>query len=129
MLRLDLATLVVDDYDDAIAFFVDTLGFKLEANEDLGGDKRWVVVRPGANGGGLLLSKAVTDQQRASIGMQTGGRVSFFLHTDNLEQRVIEWTARGVLFAEEPRTEAYGKVVVFLDLCGNHWDLIEPLQI
>jgi catechol 2,3-dioxygenase-like lactoylglutathione lyase family enzyme len=126
MLRLDLATLVVDDYDEAIDFFVSTLGFVLEEDADLGDGKRWVVVRPGSNGAGLLLAKAADEGQRASIGRQAGGRVSFFLHTDDLDRQVAEWTSRGVRFAEQPRTEAYGKVVVFLDLFGNRWDLIEP---
>lgn len=126
MLRLELATLVVDDYDKAIAFFVDTLGFMLQADADLGEGKRWVVVRPGENGAGLLLAKAVDPDQEASIGFQTGGRVSFFLHTDDLDRQVDEWRSRGVRFAEQPRTETYGKVVVFLDVFGNRWDLIEP---
>lgn len=128
MLRLDLATLVADDYDDAISFFVDVLGFVLDTDEDMGGGKRWVVVRPHEGGAGLLLARAVDEAQRASVGAQAGGRVSFFLHTDDLDRTVAEWTERGVRFAEQPRLEAYGKVVVFLDLLGNRWDLIEPAQ-
>lgn len=126
MLRLDLATLVVADYDEAVAFFVHTLGFTLEADDDLGGDKRWVVVRPGPTGAGLLLARAAGGHQTGAIGHQTAGRVSFFLHTDDLERTVAVWRARGVRFTERPRTEPYGKVVVFLDLYGNRWDLIEP---
>ncbi len=126
MLRLDLATLVVADYDEAIAFFVHVIGFTLEADDDLGGGKRWVVVRPDPTGPGLLLARAVGEPQTEVIGHQTAGRVSFFLHTDDLEQKVADWRARGVRFVERPRTEPYGKVVVFLDLYGNRWDLIEP---
>jgi catechol 2,3-dioxygenase-like lactoylglutathione lyase family enzyme len=128
VLRLDLATIVVDDYDEAIAFFVGTLGFNLLEDADLGEGKRWVVVRPDANGAGLLLARAASEDQEASIGCQAGGRVSFFLLTDDLEGQVADWRSRGVRFAEQPRTEPYGKVVVFLDLFGNRWDLIEPAR-
>ena len=126
MLRLDLATLVVAEYDEAIAFFVDVIGFTLEADDDLGGGKRWVVVRPDVSGAGILLARAADEHQVPAIGLQTGGRVTFFLHTDDLERNVAEWRSRGVRFTDEPRTEPYGKVVVFLDLYGNRWDLIEP---
>jgi catechol 2,3-dioxygenase-like lactoylglutathione lyase family enzyme len=127
-LRLALATLVVEDYDDAIGFFVDVLGFTLDEDTDLGEGKRWVVVRPDVNGAGILLARADGEQQRAALGRQAGGRVSFFLHTDDLDRQFALWSARGVRFAEQPRTEAYGKVVVFLDLYGNSWDLIEPAR-
>lgn len=126
MLRFDLTTLVVRDYDEAVRFFVETLGFSLTEDVDLGGGKRWVVVRPDGTGAGLLLAQASSPEQAASIGDQTGGRVAFFLHTDDLDRTVAEWTVKGVRFAERPRSEPYGKVVVFLDLCGNRWDLIEP---
>ena len=125
MLRFHLATIVVDDYDDAIAFFVGTLGFVLTEDTDLGG-KRWVVVRPDPSGTGILLAEADGERQAAAVGMQAGGRVSFFLYTDDLDRDVEAWTARGVRFIETPRTEEYGKVTVFLDLYGNPWDLIEP---
>jgi catechol 2,3-dioxygenase-like lactoylglutathione lyase family enzyme len=126
MLRFHLATLVVDDYDDAIAFFVGTLGFVLTEDTDLGGGKRWVVVRPDPFGTGILLAKADGDRQAAAVGAQAGGRVSFFLYTDDVERDVAAWTARGVRFIDAIRAEEYGKVTVFLDLYGNPWDLIEP---
>ncbi len=126
MLRFHLTTLVVDDYDDAIAFFVGTLGFVLTEDTDLGGGKRWVVVRPDPSGTGILLAKADGDRQAAAVGMQAGGRVSFFLYTDDVERDVEAWTARGVRFIDTIRSEEYGKVTVFLDLYGNPWDLIEP---
>lgn len=126
MLRFHLATLVVDDYDDAIAFYVGTLGFVLTEDTDLGDGKRWVVVRPDPSGTGILLAQADGDRQAAAVGAQTGGRVSFFLYTDDLDRDVEAWTARGVRFVDTIRAEEYGKVTVFLDLYGNPWDLIEP---
>jgi catechol 2,3-dioxygenase-like lactoylglutathione lyase family enzyme len=126
MLRFHLATLVVDDYDDAIAFFVGTLGFALTEDSDLGDGKRWVVVRPDPSGTGILLAKADGDRQAAAVGAQAGGRVSFFLYTDDVERDVAAWTARGLRFIDTIRAEEYGKVTVFLDLYGNPWDLIEP---
>jgi len=126
MLRFHLATLVVDDYDDAIAFFIGTLDFFLTEDTDLGGGKRWVVVRPDPSGTGILLAKADGDRQAAAVGAQAGGRVSFFLYTDDVERDVAAWTARGVRFIDAIRAEEYGKVTVFLDLYGNPWDLIEP---
>ena len=126
MLRFHLATIVVDDYDEAIAFYVGTLGFVLTEDTDLGGGKRWVVVRPDPFGTGILLAKADGDRQAAAVGAQAGGRVSFFLYTDDIERDVAVWTARGVRFIETIRSEEYGKVTVFLDLYGNPWDLIEP---
>jgi len=126
MLRFHLATLVVDDYDDAIAFFVGTLDFFLTEDTDLGGGKRWVVVRPDPFGTGILLAKADGDRQAAAVGAQAGGRVSFFLYTDDVERDVAAWAARGVRFIDAIRAEEYGKVTVFLDLYGNPWDLIEP---
>jgi len=126
MLRFHLATLVVDDYDDAIDFYVGTLGFVLTEDSDVSGGKRWVVVRPDPSGTGILLAKADGERQAAAVGAQAGGRVSFFLYTDDLDRDVEAWTARGVRFIETPRSEEYGKVTVFLDLYGNPWDLIEP---
>jgi catechol 2,3-dioxygenase-like lactoylglutathione lyase family enzyme len=126
MLRFHLATLVVDDYDDAIAFYVGTLGFALTEDSDLGGGKRWVVVRPDPSGTGILLAEADGDRQAAAVGAQAGGRVSFFLYTDDIDRDVEAWTARGVRFIDAIRAEEYGKVTVFLDLYGNPWDLIEP---
>ena len=119
-------TLVVHDYDEAIAFFTQSLRLELLENIDLGGGKRWVVVSPPGNRGAtLLLAKAKNDAERTTIGNQTGGRVAFFLHTDNLQRDYDHMKSLGVQFAEEPRHEGYGTVVVFLDLYGNKWDLVE----
>ena len=119
--------LLVRDYDEAIAFYVDTLGFDLVEDTPLGPGKRWVLVAPpGGSGSRLLLARADGDGQAARVGDQTGGRVFLFLHTDDFRrehQRMIE---RGVRFREEPRHEPYGTVAVFEDLYGNLWDLIEP---
>jgi catechol 2,3-dioxygenase-like lactoylglutathione lyase family enzyme len=120
-------TLVVADYDEAIAFYRDALGFSLLADTDMGKGKRWVVVAPpGGNGAKLLLAKADGDSQRAAIGNQTGGRVGFFLETDDFARDFAAFSARGVKFREAPRHETYGSVAVFEDVCGNTWDLIEP---
>ncbi len=121
-------TLLVDDYDAAIAHFVGDLGFHLVEDTDLGSGKRWVRVAPELEGGPtLLLAVASTDEQRAAIGRQTGGRVGFFLHTTDFEARHTRLVARGVRMTEEPRHEPYGTVVVFQDRYGNLWDLIEPV--
>jgi len=121
-------SLVVRDYDEAIHFFVDILGFELL--EDLyiaEQDKRWVVVAPkGDLGCKLLLAQASTEKQAARIGDQTGGRVGFFLHTDNFQRDYRAYTDRGVEFVGPPRHEAYGTVAVFRDLYGNLWDLLQP---
>ena len=122
--RLALTTFLVRDYDEAIAFFVETLGFDLVQDQPLTPDKRWVVVTPG-DGSGLLLAKAASERQVGRIGDQTGGRVAFFLHTDDFERDYDRMIANGVRFAEAPREEAYGKVAVFEDLYGNHWDLLQ----
>ena len=119
-----MSAFLVPDYDEAIAFFCDALGFAVEEDTDLSDGKRWVVVA-GAGGGKLLLARAVTDEQRAAIGRQTGGRVGWFLQSDDFaadHRRMLDW---GVEFAEEPRHEAYGTVAVFEDPWGNRWDLIE----
>ena len=119
-------SLVVRDYYEAIAFFTQSLGFQLLEDTDMGGGKRWVVVStPGNRGATLLLAKAKNDAERAAIGNQTGGRVFMFLHTDDFRRDYEAMKARGVQFAEEPRHEQYGTVVVFLDLYGNKWDLVE----
>ena len=123
--RLGLATLVVRDYDEAIAFFVDALGFRLVEDRDVPAQgKRWVVVAP-EDGAGLLLARAATPEQASRIGDQTGGRVSFFLETDDVARDVAAYHARGVEFVRGPTTEPYGTVAVFLDLYGNRWDLLE----
>ena len=125
MSALTLATLVVRDYDEAIAFFTGALDFELRANDEMGGGKRWVVVAPrGDRGGGLLLARAANDAQLAHVGDQTGGRVAFFLEVDDFDAVHARLQAHGARFTEAPRHEAYGTVVVFLDLYGNKWDLI-----
>ena len=124
--RLALATFVVRDYDEAIAFFVDVLGFRLVEDRDVPAQgKRWVVVAPD-RGAGLLLARATTPEQQARIGDQAGGRVAFFLETDDFARDHAAYRARGVEFVEAPRREPYGMVAVFLDLYGNRWDLLQP---
>jgi len=118
---------VVGDYDEAIDYYVRTLGFALREDTPLGSGKRWVVVEPqGGAGSGLLLAKAANDRQRQAVGQQTGGRVFLFLHTDDFQRDYAAYRERGVTFMEGPRQEAYGTVAVFTDLYGNRWDLIEP---
>jgi catechol 2,3-dioxygenase-like lactoylglutathione lyase family enzyme len=123
---LGLVALVVREYDEAIAFFVGVLGFELVEDTPLGPAKRWVVVRPpGSAGAGLLLARAATPEQEAHVGNQTGGRVFLFLRTDDFQRDYARMRERGARFVEEPREEAYGRVVVFEDLYGNRWDLVE----
>lgn len=129
---LALVTFLVRDYDEAIVWFTRTLGWALLEDTRLDDAKRWVRVAPpdvrgarAAPGAALLLARAATDEQRASVGRQGGGRVAFFLETDDLARDHAAWSARGVEFTEAPRDEAYGRVVVFRDLYGNRWDLIE----
>jgi catechol 2,3-dioxygenase-like lactoylglutathione lyase family enzyme len=126
-MRLHAVTLVVDDYDVAIAHYVNDLGFRLIEDTDLGQGKRWVLVAPDRQGSCLLLAVATTDEQRAAIGNQTGGRVGFFLHTTDFAAHYARLVERGVHMTEEPRHEPYGTVVVFEDRYGNSWDLIEPV--
>ena len=125
MNRLGLVTYVAREYDEAIGFFVGKLGFTLVEDTDMGGGKRWVVVSAG-EGASLLIARAEGDKQVASVGNQTGGRVGFFLQTDNFDRDFAEWTARSVKFPEQPRREVYGTVAVFEDVYGNTWDLIQP---
>ena len=124
-MRISLTTLVVADYDAAIAFFVDALGFDL-VEDTPRGDKRWVVVRPPGAQTGLLLARAADDDQVAATGRQTGGRVGFFLEVDDFDVAWQRMTAAGVEFLEQPRHEVYGTVAVFRDLSGNTWDLLGP---
>ncbi|KQS81144.1 extradiol dioxygenase [Rhizobium sp. Leaf384] len=120
-------TLVVPDYDAAIAFYRDDIGFELLEDVDMGHGKRWVVLRPpGARETALLIAKADGTAQAAAIGNQTGGRVAFFLHTDDFARDHAAMRARGVAFKEEPRREPYGTVAVFRDPFGNLWDLLQP---
>lgn len=118
--------LVVADYDDAIAFYCGKLGFALLADTDMGGGKRWVAVAPAGGGAKLLLAQADGAEQARSVGNQTGGRVGFFLETDDFARDHTAYVERGVRFLEAPRHEVYGSVAVFEDLYGNKWDLIQP---
>jgi len=120
-----MTTLVVPDYDAGIAFCVGALGFDLIEDTDMGAGKRWVVVG-GADGGCLLLAEARGDVQRSAIGNQAGGRVGFFVHTDDFSATHRRLEEAGVQFHEQPRHDAYGTVAVFSDPFGNRWDLIEP---
>ncbi|MFF4188684.1 VOC family protein [Streptomyces sp. NPDC001691] len=129
MPHIALITLVVRDYDEAIDFYTRALGFELAEDTDRGDGSRWVVVRPRGTGDGavsLLLARAKDEAQRASVGAQTGGRVGFFLHTEDFKGDHARMLAAGVRFLEEPRHEPYGSVAVFEDLYGNRWDLLEP---
>ncbi|HNS36578.1 MAG TPA: VOC family protein [Anaerolineaceae bacterium] len=127
-LTMGAVTLVVRDYDEAIAYFTNALRFTLLEDTPLGNGKRWVRAAPGgSNGFALLLARAVTPEQQSRIGNQTGGRVFLFLYTDHFEDDYRHMRASGVEFTEEPRQEAFGRVVVFRDLYGNKWDLIESL--
>jgi catechol 2,3-dioxygenase-like lactoylglutathione lyase family enzyme len=123
---LALTALVVRDYDEAIAFYRDRLGFELVEDTPLADGKRWVVVRPHGSEGGLLLAKAVDDRQASRVGDQTGGRVFLFLHNDDFARDHAAFAAAGVSFVRPPRDEAYGRVAVFEDLYGNCWDLVQP---
>ncbi|MCZ4090531.1 MULTISPECIES: VOC family protein [Sinorhizobium] len=119
--------IVVPDYDDGIAFYCGKLGFDLIEDTELGDGKRWVLVRPkGAAETALLLAKAEGERQRAAIGNQTGGRVGFFLFTDDFARDHAAMVAAGVEFREAPRHETYGSVAVFTDPFGNPWDLLQP---
>lgn len=125
-MRLALITLVVRDYDEAIAYYCDVLGFTLKEDSAVTPEKRWVVVSPGVGGADILLAKAASGEQRAAIGNQTGGRVALFLNTDKFDETYQRMKRADVEFIEAPRDEPYGRVVVFRDLYGNKWDLIEP---
>lgn len=118
--------LLVHDYDEAIAFYTQAMGFELLEDTDMGGGKRWVRVAPPGGGSALLLARAVTPQQSAAVGNQSGGRVFLFLHTCDFDADLARLQAHGARLTEAPREEAYGRVVVFLDLYGNKWDLIQP---
>ncbi|WP_332765741.1 VOC family protein [Phenylobacterium sp.] len=124
--QISLTALVVADYDEAIAFYVEKLGFALTSDVPQGDGKRWVVVTPPGSACGLLLARAVTDAQAARIGDQTGGRVGLFLSTDDFARDHAAMTAAGVVFLEAPRREPYATVAVFQDLYGNRWDLLQP---
>ena len=129
-MRIDLVTIVVDDYDPAIEFFVDVLGFELvEDSPSVAGDgrpKRWVVVRPPGAETGLLLARADGERQAGAVGNQAAGRVGFFLHVDDFDAAHARMVSAGVEFLTAPRVEPYGRVVVFRDIAGNRWDLLGP---
>jgi catechol 2,3-dioxygenase-like lactoylglutathione lyase family enzyme len=130
MSHLELVTLIVRDYDDAIRFFVDVLRFELvEDTPSLTNDgrpKRWVVVRPTGGETGILLAKADGDHQAAVVGRQFAGRVGLFLRVDDFDAAYHRMVAAGVQFVSSPRDEPYGRLAVFLDLEGNRWDLLGP---
>ena len=122
-------TVVVREYDEAIEYFTNSLGFRLVEDSPLPGGKRWGMVAPeGSPSLRILLARAATPAQENAVGNQTGGRVSFFLHTSEFQRTYQQMRERGVTFLEEPRTEPYGTVAVFADVYGNRWDLIEPRQ-
>ncbi len=124
--HLAAIALLIPDYDEAIAYYTGKLGFELIEDTVLSASKRWVLVAPpGSAGTRLLLAKAANPAQTAAIGDQAGGRVLFFLHTDDFDRDYARYRAAGVDFTEQPRDEVYGKVVVFRDAYGNKWDLVE----
>jgi catechol 2,3-dioxygenase-like lactoylglutathione lyase family enzyme len=126
-LALSLVSLVVRDYDEALAFYVGVLGFSLVEDRPVPSqNKRWVVVAPPGSSCHLLLARAVNAEQAARIGNQTGGRVFLFLHTDDFARDFELYTSKGVTFVRPPSDEPFGRVAVFADLYGNLWDLVEP---
>jgi catechol 2,3-dioxygenase-like lactoylglutathione lyase family enzyme len=129
-MRIEQFTIIVDDYDQAVEFFVEALGFDLiEDSPSLTNDgrpKRWVVVRPPGAQTGILLARADGENQAAAVGKQMAGRVGFFLRADDFDAAYERMTAAGVQFLTAPRSEPYGRVAVFLDIAGNKWDLLGP---
>ena len=126
MKKIGYVALVVRDYDEAIAYYTGILGFELIEDTDLGGGKRWVLVAPrGSSGTALLLPRAAIPHQATRVGDQTGGRVFLFLHTDDFWRDYQDLKSRNAKFTEEPRREPYATVVIFEDLDGNRWDLIQ----
>ena len=126
-MKLSLVALLVRDYDEAIDWYGRALGFRLAKDEDQGGGKRWVVIEDQV-GRDLLLAKASKAEELAAVGNQHGGRVGFFLEVEDFDAALDRLNSAGAQFDEEPRLEPYGKVVVFRDLYGNRWDLIEPAK-
>jgi catechol 2,3-dioxygenase-like lactoylglutathione lyase family enzyme len=125
---IGLTALVVRDYDEALEFFVGTLGFNLIEDTYIAEqDKRWVVVAPpGSRESALLLAQASNPEQTTRIGNQTGGRVFLFLYTDDFWRDYQAYKAKGIVFVRDPKEESYGTVAVFNDICGNRWDLLQP---
>lgn len=129
MVFLSAITILVRDYDEAITWYVAKLGFFLVVDTPMGADKRWVVIAPQADAQTrIVLARATGPEQTSLIGRQMGGRVGFFLQTENFEASYQRMLEAGVQFREAPRQEAYGQVVVFEDCYGNGWDLIQPKQ-
>ncbi|HSF44353.1 MAG TPA: VOC family protein [Chitinophagaceae bacterium] len=126
--QLAKIAIVVSDYDEAIDFYVNKLKFILLEDTKLSETKRWVHVQPQGGGCGLLLAKAAGAEQESRVGNQTGGRVFLFLHTDDLDRDHKNLVAHNIRIVREPSTEEYGRVLVFADLYGNLWDLIEPSE-
>ncbi|MCL6698181.1 VOC family protein [Sphingomonas sp. NSE70-1] len=124
-MRLALTALLVREYDEAIDWYVNALGFRLAADDDHGDGKRWVVIED-ESGRGILLAKAKKPEEQAAVGNQHGGRVGFFAEVSDFEAVHTRLITAGALFEEQPRYEPYGTVAVFRDLYGNRWDLIEP---
>lgn len=126
MALLGMVTVLVDDYDHGIEYFTETLGFSLIEDTPLSLEKRWVVIAPDLNEGAhILLAKTSSPAQELAIGNQTGGRVGFFLYTNNFDNDYFMMRTRGVDFIESPRHELFGRVIVFKDIFGNKWDFIE----
>ncbi|NUT08466.1 MAG: VOC family protein [Hamadaea sp.] len=129
-MHVELITIIVAEYDAAIRFFVDVLGFDLvedvPSTTNDGRPKRWVVVRPPGARTGILLAQADGEQQSAAVGDQAAGRVGFFLRVDDFDSAYARMTAAGVEFLTQPRDEAYGRIAVFRDIAGNKWDLLGP---
>jgi catechol 2,3-dioxygenase-like lactoylglutathione lyase family enzyme len=125
-LELGQVAVVVADYDEAIRFYTEKLGFTLTDDTQLSDTKRWVVVTPPGSACSILLAKAATPEQLAAVGNQTGGRVFLFLYTDDIARDFKNFSERGVTFVREPANAEFGTAAVFKDLYGNLWDLIEP---
>lgn len=124
--KIGYVSLLVHDYDEAVQFFTEKLGFHLVEDTDLGDGKRWVLIAPSVSSEScLLLAKASSSSQKEFVGNQTGGRVFLFLHTDDFWRDYEKMTSKGISFKEKPRTESYGTVAVFEDLYGNKWDLLQ----
>ena len=125
-LSLFQISIIIDDYDKALVFYRDVMGFTLLEDTKVSDDKRWIVLKPGESGAQIILAKASGEVQKTAIGNQFGGRVGLFLKTDDFDATYQKLAAGNVKFNEPPRNEKYGKVVVFEDIYGNKWDLIEP---
>ncbi len=126
MSHLGMITIVVDNYDEAIDYYTTALGFTLIEDTKMSETKRWVVIAPdSSHGAQLLIAEATTEEQKSAIGNQTGGRVGFFLYTDDFDRDYARMREHDVTFTEEPRHEEFGKVIVFADRYGNKWDFIE----